>query len=59
LKGKQFEDMRMIKCNEMHNFKDPLNTVWDNAGLEICGAGENIMEVTAQTKTKHEIEKTW
>jgi len=39
LKGKQSEDMRMIKHNETHNFKDPQNIVWDNAGLETCGAG--------------------
>jgi len=28
-----------MKCNEMHNFEDPQNRVWDNADLETCGAG--------------------
>ena len=44
--------MRMIKHNEMHNFTYPQNKVWDNAGLETCGAGENVMEVRAQTKNQ-------
>lgn len=43
LKGKQSEDMRMIKLNEMHNFKDPQNRVWDNASLETCGARGKLL----------------
>ena len=36
----------------MHNFKDPQNRVWDNASLETCGAGENVIEVMAQTQNQ-------